>query len=291
MRLFVLIATVGRAELTAKTVQRLALQTRRPDGVLVVGASPEDVAGVTAPALPVRIELASKGSCSQRNHALDALEGDSDLIAIFDDDFVPASDFLENAETLMKARPQVVGLNGHLLADGARGPGVPFEEACRLVDSYRPDTRSAPEERPLETLYGCNMVLRTSAIQGLRFDENLPLYGWQEDVDFTFQLRARGQLLKSHALVGVHMGVKVGRTPGKKLGYSQVANPIYLLRKKTIPKKLAAKLLVKAPLANAFKLWLSEPYIDRRGRLMGNLMALGDLLRGRMDPRRIVDIT
>ena len=291
MRLFVVIATVGRADLTAKTVQRLALQTRKPDGVLVVGAGPQDVAGIAAPALPVRVELASKGSCSQRNHALDALDGDCDLIAVFDDDFVPAFDFLENAERLMTARPEVVGLNGHLLADGARGPGVPFEEACRLVESYRPDPRSALAEQPLESLYGCNMVLRASAIGKLRFDENLPLYGWQEDVDFTFQLRAKGQLLKSHALVGVHMGVKVGRTPGKKLGYSQVANPIYLLRKKTIPKKLAAKLLVKAPLANVLKLCLSEPYIDRRGRLVGNLMALGDLLRGRMDPRRIVDIT
>lgn len=291
MRLFVVIATVGRAELTARTLQRLALQTRRPDGVLVVGAAPEDIAGVTAPGLPVRIELARKGSCSQRNHALDAIEGDCDLIAILDDDFVPAFDFLEKAEALLEARPEVVGLNGHLLADGARGPGVPFEEACRLLESYRPDPGAAREDRPLETLYGCNMVLRASAIGRLRFDENLPLYGWQEDVDFTFRLRAKGRLLKSHALVGVHMGVKVGRTPGKKLGYSQVANPIYLLRKKTIPPKLAAKLLVKAPLANVLKSWRSEPYIDRRGRLAGNLMALGDLLRGRMDPRRIVDIT
>jgi GT2 family glycosyltransferase len=289
--LFVVIATAGRAALTAQTVQRLALQTRRPDGVLVVGAGPEDVAGVTALGLPVRVDLARKGSCSQRNHALDALEGDCDLLAILDDDFVAAFDFLESAEALMKARPEVVGLNGHLLADGARGPGVPFQEACRLLEAYRPDPGAGLEEQPLQTLYGCNMVLRASAIGGLRFDENLPLYGWQEDVDFTFRLRSRGRLLKSPALVGVHMGVKIGRTPGKKLGYSQIANPIYLLRKKTIPKTLAAKLLVKGPLANLIKLWRSEPYIDRRGRLTGNLMALGDLLRGRIDPRRIVDIT
>jgi hypothetical protein len=31
-----------------------------------------------------------------------------------------------------------------------------------------------------------------------------------------------------------------------------------------------------------------EPFIDRRGRLRGNLLALGDLLRGRCDPRRIL---
>jgi len=288
VRVFVVVATVGRAELTSQTVARLALQTRTPDGVLVVGAGPEDVAGVTAGSLPLKVEFAKKGSCSQRNHALDAIENDCDLIAVFDDDFVPAFDFLAQAEAFFIARPDVVGVNGHLLADGARGPGISLNEACRLVEDHvRPGTTA---EEPLQSLYGCNMVLRASAIRGLRFDENLPLYGWQEDVDFTYRLKAEGPLLKIGNLIGVHMGVKVGRTPGKKLGYSQIANPLYLLKKRTIPRKLAAKLLIKGPLANLVKAVRPEPYIDRRGRLFGNLMAIRDLLIGRIHPRRIVDI-
>jgi hypothetical protein len=34
----------------------------------------------------------------------------------------------------------------------------------------------------------------------------------------------------------------------------------------------------------------SEPWIDRRGRLKGNLLAMFDVLRGRSDPRRILDL-
>ena len=288
MKLFVVVATVGRAELAARTIARLADQTRPPDGVMVVGALPQDVAGIEAGPLPLRVELAKKGSCSQRNHALNAIEDDCDLIAIFDDDFVPAADFLEQAQAFFAGRPDVVGVNGLLLADGARGPGISFEEACRLVSAERGGDEG---EQPLEALYGCNMVLRSSAIRGLRFDENLPLYGWQEDIDFTFQLKAKGKLLRVGKLAGVHMGIKSGRTPGKKLGYSQIANPLYLLRKRTIPPKLAIKLLIKGPLANLLRVFKPEPYIDRRGRLQGNLLALGDLVAGRIDPRRIVDLT
>lgn len=289
MKVSVVVATAGRAELTGLTVARLGRQTRIPDQVVVVGSGPEDTRGIEPHGLPLRVDHARKGSCSQRNYALDLVEQTSDIIAIFDDDFVPAFDFLERAEALFAAHPDIVGVNGRLIADGAKGPGIGYEAACEMAeaDRLRPDSEPAP----LESLYGCNMVLRSNAIQGLRFDENLPLYGWQEDTDFTFRLKARGKLAKAADLAGVHMGIKSGRTPGKKLGYSQIANPLYLLKKKTIPPKLAAKLLVNNTLANFIKSFQPEPYIDRKGRLTGNLMAIRDAAMGRVDPRRVVDIT
>jgi hypothetical protein len=33
-----------------------------------------------------------------------------------------------------------------------------------------------------------------------------------------------------------------------------------------------------------------EPYVDRRGRLRGNMLALGDLLRHRMAPERVLEL-
>ena len=289
MKVSVVVATAGRAELTALTVARLGRQTRVPDQVVVVGAGPEDTRGIEPGGLPLTVDHARKGSCSQRNHALDLVEQTSDIIAIFDDDFVPAFDFLERAEALFAANPEVVGVNGRLVADGAKGPGISYEAACEMAAAD--GLRSTGELIALESLYGCNMVLRSSAIQGLRFDENLPLYGWQEDTDFTFRLKARGKLVKAQELAGVHMGIKSGRTPGKKLGYSQIANPLYLLKKKTIPPKLAYTLLVNNTLANLIKAFQPEPYIDRKGRLTGNLMAIRDAALGRVDPRKVVDIT
>jgi hypothetical protein len=39
--------------------------------------------------------------------------------------------------------------------------------------------------------------------------------------------------------------------------------------------------------SNAVRSLWSEPDIDRRGRLVGNLVAFADLLRGQIDPQRI----
>jgi hypothetical protein len=33
-----------------------------------------------------------------------------------------------------------------------------------------------------------------------------------------------------------------------------------------------------------------EPWVDRRGRLRGNLIAIADLLRGRMHPMRAAEL-
>ena len=41
---------------------------------------------------------------------------------------------------------------------------------------------------------------------------------------------------------------------------------------------------------NAARSLRPEPHVDRLGRLKGNLIAIGDLLRGRMHPMRVMDL-
>lgn len=294
MRIFVVIPTLGRPGVVAESVRFLTHQTRKPDGVIVVAVKPSDVSELVESSkqlaqsgVVVDVQFTTKGSCRQRNHALELLRDKADAVVMLDDDFLPAPDFLANAEAHLRENPDVVGMNGEMLADGARGPGLSFEEAREIIAKRPTEPASGAGEWPLEALYGCNMVVRASAIEGLSFDENLPLYGWQEDIDFTFRLGQRGRLIKSGKLQGVHLGVKSGKTPGKQLGYSQIANPIYLLHKRTIPPRLAMKLLIKNPLANVFRLFAPEPYVDRLGRLQGNLLALFDMACGRLHPRRV----
>jgi GT2 family glycosyltransferase len=136
--------------------------------------------------------------------------------------------------------------------------------------------------------YGCNMSIRMSAIGELRFDERLPLYGWQEDVDFTSQLRARGRVVRVNALRGVHLGVKAGRINGMRFGYSQVANPLYLIRKGTLPTGFAMRLMIRNLAANLARSLWPESHIDRRGRLRGNLLAISHLMIGRLEPEYIL---
>lgn len=288
MRMHVVIPTTGRAKVVGQVVRRLGGQTRSPDGIVVVGACPDDVRGLEDDLPGLRVITASKGLCSQRNAGIDAIGRECEVVIFLDDDFVPAEDFLENAEALLASDEGIVGLTGQLVADGAQTGSLTFEEAVHRLDVER--------ERPRHTiartawLYGCNMVIRLNARPDLRFDEALPLYGWQEDVDFSSRLGRCGKMYRSHLLTGIHLGVRGGRTSGKRLGYSQVANVLYLRRKGTIRLLHGWRIMVCNIAINLVRSIHPEPDIDRRGRLAGNCRAFLDLVRGRLDPRRVLSL-
>jgi hypothetical protein len=132
--------------------------------------------------------------------------------------------------------------------------------------------------------------MRTVHIQGLRFDERLVLYGWQEDIDFTNQLRRHGKIVSLGKLIGVHLGAKSGRVSGIKFGYSQICNPVYLMLKGTMPPSFGLELMSRNVLANIVKSLRPEAYIDRRGRLRGNILAALHLIRGRVEPEYILKL-
>ncbi len=285
LRIHVAIATVGRASLARQTIDLLAGQSRQPDGVIVVGAADADLAGIAQSPLAPELAVAERGLCRQRNRALDLLSGRADVVIFFDDDFVPAPDYLAAVERLFLAHPDVAGITGNLVGDGVRHGGYGIAQAQAMIAAQT--LLLDPAIIPREALYGCNMALRMAHVGDLRFDEALPLYGWQEDIDFTMRLSRHGRLVSTGLVSGVHLGVKGGRTSGRRLGYSQVANIVYLRRKGTMPGPLGRKLLWHNVLANLLRAPFPEPHVDRWGRLRGNALALADLWRGRIDPRKI----
>jgi hypothetical protein len=87
---------------------------------------------------------------------------------------------------------------------------------------------------------------------------------------------------------GVHLGMKSGRQSGLRLGYSQIANPVYLVRKGSFAWRRAMGQIGRNIAMNVALSLRPEPYVDRRGRLRGNVIAIRDLARGRLHPRRIL---
>ncbi len=284
----VLVASCGRPDELGQLLDRLDRQTLPPSHVLLSVVEPGDLPPGAAARATVLI--GGKGSCAQRNRGLDALASKCDLLFICDDDYLPSDRALEGVARLFATFPDVVGANGRLIADGINSPGIGLEDAVRLVEEA--DSQPAPPPtiiRDLDGLYGCNMAFRSSAIADARFDEALPLYGWQEDIDFSAQLAPKGRVVASDAFHGVHRGVKAGRTSGVRFGYSQVANPVYLMLKGTMTARKAFSILLNNVAANLVKVWRPEPWVDRLGRVKGNWMAVGDILRGRVRPGRILD--
>ena len=193
-----------------------------------------DVEGA-AEAYPGTIVLLSEpGLPRQRNAVIEAAV-EADIVVFFDDDFLPDPGYLAAIEQHMARDPHIVVATGLLLADGINGPGLSPAGGRAILSRHAaaPGARS-PDVQPTFSGYGCNMAVRLAPMRahGLRFDERLPLYGWQEDVDLSRRLAAFGQVVRIDAACGVHLGVKSGRGSGVRLGYSQVANPLYLCGKR-----------------------------------------------------------
>lgn len=289
-RVAVIVATLGRPQVVTAMVRHLlATQTLKPVAVIVSTTAVAD-AGELAGDGRVTVITGPAGLPQQRNAALAALPEDVDVVAFFDDDFVADRDWLAVAARTFHDEPEVVGFTGRVLADGIKGPGIPFEEAVRIVA----DAPGGADWSCVEPYspYGCNMAFRASSIRGLRFDERLVLYGWLEDRDFGASLARRGgRLVKCAGARGVHMGVKGGRVMGDRLGYSQVVNPVYMLRKGTMTLPQVADHVLRNVGSNVARSARPEPFVDRRGRLRGNALAFGDLIRGRIEPERAAQIT
>ena len=291
------LCSVGRPDALAFLVERLAAQTVRPARIVVVVTTPDDAPPAGGAAMPFEVVIAPKGLPIQRNRGLDAVGDAADAIAFFDDDYVPSRHCIEGLARAFAALPHVNGMTGVLLADGIKGTGIPLNEAARRVDEWDafPDAARGPDRRPavlregLEGLYGCNMAYRTRAIGAARFDERLPLYAWQEDIDFA--ARVPGGRIKTDAFVGVHCGLKAGReTAGARLGYSQISNPLYLWRKGSMSAGFALRSCLRNLAANHARAWRPEPWIDRAARARGNRLALRHALLGRFEPEHILSM-
>ena len=287
MKIAIIIASLGRPRQIESFLSRIILQSRLPDRIIISVESSDDLPQDLGES--ITIVKGPRGASAQRNRGL-MCALDSDVVVFVDDDFVLSRNFLRGIEEIFSTNQDVVGATGHVIADGVTRGGINIDHAISIVDKFDEIANQENKLQDVRHVYGCNMAFRTNRILSLRFDEMLPLYSWQEDVDIGARACAFGRVVKTNAFSGVHQGVAGGRTSGVKFGYSQVVNPIYLLKKGTMGLGHAIRIVSKNVLYNIVRSFFPESHIDRFGRLKGNCIGLVDLARGRGDPRRILEL-
>ncbi|MFD1559274.1 glycosyltransferase family 2 protein [Paraburkholderia silviterrae] len=284
-RICLIFATRGRAELLKHVIASVDVQTVRPDLIIVSCVSHEDV-GDLADHPSLLVVKGPPGLTAQRNTALNHVPDGFDIVIFLDDDFLMHCTWISEILNALDSDPTIACVTGTLLADGIHGPGYSFEQGRAILaraSAITEQLSAVPTAGP----YGCNMAFRASSIAGLRFDERLVLYGWQEDRDFGGQIWNRGgRVVHINTALGVHLGTKGGRVSGRKLGYSQVVNPLYLVSRKTMSLRDALHHVSRNVVSNFVRSLAPEPWIDRRGRLSGNLIGFWDCVRGRLTPER-----
>lgn len=290
LRIAVGIATRGRARILAETIDDLRNQIRDPDSIFVAYSEAADIGDAPDKFPEVSFIRSPLGLTRQRNAILDQLALE-DVVLFLDDDFYLRQDYLAAVESAFLSHSAIVAATGNVLKDGIGGPGLEVGEARSILAASLSAKYEARVTRRFNA-YGCNMILRMDPIRAhrLRFDENLPLYGWYEDVEFSRQLAPHGEIVQVENALGVHLGVKSGRQSGLRLGYSQIANPVYLARKGAVPWTYAIASMTSRSMKNLVKSAAPEPFVDRQGRLRGNLRGWWELLTNAISPNRIVHL-
>jgi len=246
-------------------LESLRTQASPPDELIVVDGSETPDEPRLKPVLDslpwrvVYVRTERQGITVQRNIGLGARLPSAELIGFFDDDVVLEADYLRmivDAFQQDKAK-RIGGMNGFPLVDGnRRNSRNPVYELIDVPD-----------------LYGCNMVYRAEAIGNLRFDENLALYGWMEDWDFSKRVARNRRLVCCNQAYFYHLQSPKARVNGRKFGYMQIANRNYLYKKHSVFDRREYVFYAGVLLKN-----LARSYRKTyRERCLGNLRALREI--------------
>lgn len=290
----VIVVSKGRPERLKQLIPFLNAQTLTPSQLIIVVTEKSDadfdLDDLVDKNINAQLAYAKPGTSHQRNIGISLTLPSTDYVVFFDDDFIPSKFALEGIARGFAEFADVNGMSGHVLADGITGKGITLQEAESLIASAdKKRSADVPPSIVAHTagLYGCNMAMRLSAIEGLEFDERLPLYGWLEDIDFA--ARMSGEKIETDAFWGVHLGAREGReVNGEILGYSQIVNNYYIYKKGTGRGLRLFRLGLRNFITNHVKSLRSEPWIDRVARSRGNRIGLAHVFLGRANPENIL---
>ena len=293
MKTAIIVSSVNRPEILHDTIVAIGRQTTSPVVMVLSLCDKNSVREETLRLPLVRVVQGAKGLTRQRNNGLGALPREAEYALFMDDDIELAPNYLESMERLFDEARRVVLASGVSAKDGLReARALSREEAVAAVQRHRVENRI----ETAEGAYGCNMFVRRSLLETMRFDERLPLDGWLEDYDFSTRCRVKGDVVWNFGTCVAHLGAqRIGRESGFLVGYSQIANPFYLWQKGVIPSFYR---LLKTFWLPALRVSLQgtvhgrPPWnvlFDYKGRMRGNVRALVDASCLRLRPERILD--
>jgi GT2 family glycosyltransferase len=287
----VVICSANRPHILSETIDSLVGGQSIPAHEIFVSVfNQEHVTERTKATSGVRVVVSARqGTSAQRNAAIKVVQTPYTLF--LDDDVELAPNFIESMERLMEEVEDAVAATGFVVADGAQGDiGLDRSVATSAAVNYMPEQ----DNRDCEQGYGCNLFVRTRIFDEVLFDENMPLYGWLEDLDFSTNCLRYGRIIMNAGTCLAHLGTPSGRMSGLRFGYSQIVNPFYLWRKNGRPgltHVVLAHWLV--PLARNVRrtvIKIPSDRTDRANRFRGNMIALRHLLMGKVDPSHILQL-
>ena len=282
----VVICTINRPTIVDETLRSLLAASSFRSKLVVSSGSDASLLPETVRLAGIELVEGVKGLTRQRNAALHRV--DSRYVLFVDDDVELDGAYIDSMESLFDRHPEIVIASGHAVVDRLE-TRTPITRELALAALANCPRGSGWEDSP-RWIRGHNMFVRADVAKLLGFDERLPLYGLYEDLDFVARCRKHGKAVHNLEARMAHLGTLSGRINEVRLGYSQFANSCYLVRKGIWASRVVARVCAAQFARNlaGSVLMRKSDVADRRSRLKGNLYALADLFRGRLDPANIL---
>ena len=121
MKLSLIICTYQRPEALRKLLDSVALQTTKPDEIIIVDGSKDDLTGeMLAKGLIenlqyFRVSEKDRGLTRQRNFGIEKTNFDTEIVAFLDDDVILKPDYFEQLLLGYQLHPEALGLGGYIL--------------------------------------------------------------------------------------------------------------------------------------------------------------------------------
>lgn len=279
----VIIATKGRSSELQDTVLSLTSQECPVDEIVVSATCDTDVKNLVR-ADSIKVVFGATGLPVQRNAGIRSLNPQCELVTFLDDDVELATSYCRRLRQFMEKHSHVNGAGGRVIVNEQ----ITREEARKTLSDQIAVFPEATAHTT-QSLYGCNMSFRRSAISNEWFDERLSLYAWLEDFDFSVRIGRKGCLSIVPDLLLCHLCSPLGRIGQERFGFAQIMNPYYLAKKGTLDRHdLWKNNILKALAANVVR--LPGDTHNRSRRLVGNLRALAMVANGKIWPEAIVNI-
>ncbi|WP_416448171.1 glycosyltransferase family 2 protein [Leeuwenhoekiella sp. A2] len=123
MKLSLIICTYQRPEALRKLLDSVALQTMKPDEIIIVDGSRDDLTGKMIEEVAIknlnyfRVSEKDRGLTKQRNFGIKKTDFNIEIIAFLDDDVILEADYFEQLLLGYQLHPEALGVGGYIIED------------------------------------------------------------------------------------------------------------------------------------------------------------------------------
>lgn len=252
--MIIIIPTKDRPNELIKTINFLATNIFFFKEVIIVDSSNLQIKKIIKEKIKsynfnIKIIDSEPSTCIQRNIGFNFIKNE-EYIMFLDDDNIFYSDAFYNMQKFLKNNEEFVGVAFNQIYDYKENffekikknvilnkLGIYSSEKGGLTKSgWQSKFINFDKDTIVQWLPTRAVIYKSSAVKNIRFDDNLGVYGYLEDLDFSLELKKRGNLMVCSQAKYTH-DQTVAR-PGFEFGKKEIKNRYYIVKKHNLSKSL-----------------------------------------------------